>query len=246
MPFKPLIQYVKMSRNKLGLRLAIGVFLSILAVEAIVLVPSYTNFQKDLLSRLEHVGRATAIAVLSLQAHSSDRDALINARVMAHNSNEIVGGALYDAEGTLIGTFGEATVLELAPNSAGLTQRLTADGSRLEVLWTSTETGLPFTVVGRLDAEWIADELVSFVWRILGLTLLISTIVCGATLLIFHRAASSSCVRAATICSRSPLASVSSFLAISSAAILSAVPRSMALNACKTSPSSSERSTAMM
>ncbi len=69
------------------------------------------------------------------------------------------GAALYDADGRAIGHFGEAP--ELTPATArktGVTKQRRADGERYEVLWLAVETGLPVTVVGRLDSEEMADD----------------------------------------------------------------------------------------
>ena len=64
---------------------------------------------------------------------------------------------------------------------------MTADGKRLEVVWSADELELPVTVVGRLDAEWIAPEMNAFNWRIAELVLLITAFVGGAVMVIFNR-----------------------------------------------------------
>jgi PAS domain S-box-containing protein len=174
--------------SRVGLRLVLAVFLSIAVVEGAVLIPSSRNYERDLVGRLEHAGRAAAIAVFGGHGHASDRDLLIFARVMAARSEEFVGGTIYRLDGTPIGTFGEAPALtldEALSNRPPL--RRTGDGRRLEVAWIGPEVGLPITLVGRLDAEWIGEELTAFVWRILGLVVVISVVVCGTTMLIFDR-----------------------------------------------------------
>ncbi len=61
-------------RSKLALRLALTVFLSIAVVEAVVLIPSYRNYERDLLERLAHAGNAAVMAMFTSHAHASERD----------------------------------------------------------------------------------------------------------------------------------------------------------------------------
>lgn len=159
-------------------------FLSILAVEAIVLIPSYRNYERDLLRRLEDVGHATIVA--ALRSHPDGLSlSHLRAEATALHGSRLRGAALYDDAGQLIGEVGERP--RLVPNSPGTrstdTLRL-ANGSRYDVLWRGAETGLPVTVVGRLDASWIKPELTAFLWRIAGLVLLISVFVSVVTILI--------------------------------------------------------------
>ena len=42
-------------------------------------------------------------------------------------------------------------------------------------------------MAGRLDSRWIESELVAFVWRVIGLVLLISVFVSGAAMFILDR-----------------------------------------------------------
>ncbi len=60
--------------------------------------------------------------------------------------------------------------------------RHSEDGRFYEVVWPSQVTQLPITVVARLDASAIGLELLAFVFRIIGLILLISAFVCAVTL----------------------------------------------------------------
>ncbi len=175
-------------KSRLGFRLTVAVFLSILAVEAAVLVPSYANYKRDLIGRLQHVGLATASAALRSHGHSRPRDLLIAARLMDRMSEEFVGGAIYTDDGTLIGTFGEVPDLRLVQSVRTIPNKTSvAHNYRMDVLWKSAVTGLPFTLIGRLDTAWIHAELRNFILRIAGLVFLISVVVCGITLTVFGK-----------------------------------------------------------
>ena len=175
-------------RSKLGLRLALTVFLSIAVVEAVVLVPSYRNYESDLLERLAHAGGAAVMATFGSHAHATERDLGIYAKIMIAGSDELTGIALYRLDGALIGTHGEAPTLAQQAQTGSPRQRARSDnGRRLDISWPGSETGLPFSIVGRLDSSWIGPELTAFVWRILGIVLVLSIVTCGATMFIFDR-----------------------------------------------------------
>ena len=94
-------------------RIALAVFASILAVEAAILIPSYKNYERDLLLRLEDAGRTAMIAGLRLSGHGSDRDLLIAGRLLTRGTR-VEGGTLYHMDGREIGSFGEVPQLTLA------------------------------------------------------------------------------------------------------------------------------------
>jgi PAS domain S-box-containing protein len=171
----------------LCLRVTLSVFLSILIVEAVILVPSFKNYERDLLRRLEDTGAAAFGAGLGNLAEPSSEDVRAAGEAILRNPR-IGGAALYDGSGAFIGGFGEAP--ELTPAGAYPPERVAQrqdDGARYEVMWPGTEIGLPFTVVGRMNASWIDGELVAFLWRIAGLVLLISVFVSGIAILILGR-----------------------------------------------------------
>ena len=169
------------------MRLFLVVIVSIVAIETAILLPSYLDHRRDLENRLEHVGRTIVVMALKPRGDASDRDLLTYARLAARIS-ELSGGALYRPDGSLIGHFGEQPTLK--PDDAGgrpILMRMIEKGRRLEVVWTADELDLPVTVVGRMDAEWIAPELNAFIWRIAELVLLITVFGGAAVMLIFNR-----------------------------------------------------------
>ncbi|MFQ5535589.1 MAG: PAS domain S-box protein [Sphingomonadales bacterium] len=170
--------------SRLGQRVVAAVFVSIIIIEAAILVPSYKNYERDLLIRLDDVERTALTSAYLLQAHGSPRNLLITGKILTRHTN-LRGATIYALDGTEIGSFGELPELGLedAATSKNIS-RLTADGARYEVVWRPSETSLPFLVISRLNADWINGELRAFLWRIVGLVLLISVFVCVITMVI--------------------------------------------------------------
>ncbi|MDA1089951.1 MAG: ATP-binding protein [Proteobacteria bacterium] len=171
--------------GSLAVRIAAGVFFSIIIIEAAILIPSYLNFERDLLVRLEHVGRASITSAFKVQSHAREQDLPFFGKLITRK-REVVGGAFYRTNGQFIGKFGINPEIKLRKNLDAVEVQRSPDGQWLDVMWPSKVTALPWTVVARLDARWIGTELESFLVRIAGLVVLISIVVCGATMLILH------------------------------------------------------------
>lgn len=168
-------------------RVTAGILLSIVLIEAAILIPSVLSYRRDLLLRLEHSGLASISATYATNGHASPRDLVLFGRMLMRHS-QIVGAKLYFPDGTAIGEFGEIPSLSLQSKSTSpVLHRLTGDGRRYDVAWLAADTGLPISLVARLDASWIEPELWAFVWRMMGLVLLLSTFVGAATVAIVGR-----------------------------------------------------------
>ncbi len=82
-----------MTRCRLCWRITLAVFVAIFVVEAVILVPSYQNYQRDLLARLDEVGRGAVTASFALDG-GSDRQLLDVGQTLTRVSR-LTGGAIY-------------------------------------------------------------------------------------------------------------------------------------------------------
>ena len=113
---REIVQYLKeVLACRLCRNVALLVLSSILLIEGAILVPSYRNYERDLLVRLAQVGGAVVGAGLRNDHHDGADDIIAAGRLMLM-APEIAGGAIYAPDGRLIGTFGEAPALK--PSSA--------------------------------------------------------------------------------------------------------------------------------
>lgn len=177
---------VLLLRGRLTRRIGAAVFLSILVIETVILIPSYFSYERDLLVRLEHEGQATVRSLFTTGRHS-DLAMLKRTAVQVMEESRVLGGAFYPTYGDPPVLFGEAPKLAPhKPSEPWVVRKRSADGNRYDVAWPS-EFGSFYSVVARLDASWIAGELAAFVWRVLGLVLLISSFVTVVTMVIVGR-----------------------------------------------------------
>lgn len=101
-------KFGRLIKAKLSISVAAWVFLSIVAIEVIIFIPSYTRREQELLNQMQEVSTAKVEAILSLQVGDrTDTQVLTQLKSLIVHSN-IVGGALYKKDRQLVGNFGEA------------------------------------------------------------------------------------------------------------------------------------------
>ena len=173
-------QVMQLLQCRLCWRVTVFVFLSILAIEAAILVPSYVKRQDELLTGLEQQGLAVLRASIHWQSRSGQRVPHFDAQAL-QMLHPITGLSLLNASRAVIATYGEAPP---SISAAGRAPERASPwtGDRHMVSWGPEILGTPMTVVASLDSRMVALELSRFVWRIAGLTLIISLFVCGATM----------------------------------------------------------------
>lgn len=120
----------------------------VLISEFVVLVPAYFSHERDVLDRLSIVGKATISSTFLSQSHSGMRDMLLRGDVIARHSI-VRGGAIYQPGGKLLGKFGEPPTL---PVSNRNDHRYIASEGRYEFVLQLEHSGLPLTIVSRVDA----------------------------------------------------------------------------------------------
>jgi len=162
--------------------IAASIFLSILAIEAAILVPSYQDYERDLRDRLEQVTLAVVASGYRGMGTAPPRAILRRGESLV--GGWLRGGAVYGRRGELIGSFGETPELTLDMAHESGRRTVYRDKSRHEVVWAPEQTGVPWHIVARLDDSWIAPELTAFVWRIAGLVVLISVFVSTVAILL--------------------------------------------------------------
>lgn len=172
---------------RLCLHVTLIVFISILAIEAIILIPSYLGRQHELMTDLE----ASGLAAMRAALNGTDPETLQDTRLDNGDLSEfwpVVGFSVFDDSGRFLVRFGNSPPVP-AYDSAW------DDGSGYDVqsrgyrsaFWYSEDLRAPYMVVARLDAREVHADLRGYVLRIAGLTLLIAVFVSGTTVLVLIR-----------------------------------------------------------
>jgi adenylate cyclase len=193
-------KFGRLLKAKLSISVAAWVFLSIVAIEVIIFIPSYARREQELLTQMKEVSTVKVEAILSLKVGDRTHSQILTQIKSLTNRSNIVGGALYDKDGELIGNFGEVPPLPLQdfmvqdknkPTNQQKNQQGNQkpvgivplpDRNRVDFIWTSLRMDDRFMLILRQDTSSITTELQSFALRIGGLVLIIALFVTATTM----------------------------------------------------------------
>jgi class 3 adenylate cyclase len=179
---------LKLSRSRLSRQIVFWVFLSIVLIEIIILIPSYYRRRQELLDQLQQVSREVLSSTMSDNSMTEPRDILPIFQQKLRDDSVILGGGLYKPNGDLVGTFGEAPVIESSTVAMALQQPVRQpwrkrQGDRFDVGWLISTASGDCLLVVRHDSSMVRPELIAFIWRIAGLVIVIAVFVTAATML---------------------------------------------------------------
>ncbi|MFN3700652.1 MAG: putative bifunctional diguanylate cyclase/phosphodiesterase [Alphaproteobacteria bacterium] len=168
----------KIWKSKISWRIALAVFLTILAVQAIILNFTLRDFENARLMELREAGRTSIVPLLD--ARITD---LLATPIDEEDLNKLItltkvnGIAIYSNQFDLIKLYGEPlTLLMINQDSLSNTHR-SADGSSFEVVYRSNDLGRPFIIVAKLDSSHIHVQVQDYVKQTIIVMLLMSAFV---------------------------------------------------------------------
>jgi adenylate cyclase len=181
-------KFGRLVKAKLSISVAAWVFLSIVAIEVIIFIPSYFRREQELITQIQEVSTAKVGAVLSLKNSSRTSSQLLTQLESLMNYSTIVGGALYDKNRQLVGTFGETPQGLPVDQELPEMEILPVPGvDRVDMVWVSLRMDSRYTLVLRQDTSSIQSELQAFGGRIAGLVLIIALFVTATTMAVLAK-----------------------------------------------------------
>jgi len=164
----------QMLRFRLARRLFVVVFAAIVLIEFIIVFPSYNNFKQAQFDDFQELARVATSAALAEEMPEA-KELLNELKRIERSDPRIVGVGLLDESGKIIASAGEATDLKPLA-TAESTARLSEDGRRYEVYLQPPGIDSGRIVTVRMDASSVSRELNAFLFRILGLVLIICVV----------------------------------------------------------------------
>ncbi len=164
---------------KLSRWLAFWVFVSIVAIEIILLVPSALRRERELLGQIQQsTVESSALALQMLPDEATEIEVLDTLNTLYPSF--ALGGALYSQTGRYLGEFGESP--QLVSNRAQEQPTLRV-GNRYDIAWQTPVIGeRRYLLILRQDASQITGEVRGFILRVAGLVVIISVVVTVATM----------------------------------------------------------------
>jgi len=172
-------------KARLSRHIGFWVIVSVLLIEAIILIPSYLTQEKWQLAQLEHFGFITVSPIVRLADSATTASGLLSSAERVTAGSRVVGGAIYRAgDGQLLGTFGEPPELTLSGmEGRDLVRVISQDDLRYDVGWSAAKFQGAYHVIVRLDASSVRQELQAYVGRIILFVILIVAFVTAGTML---------------------------------------------------------------
>ncbi len=165
-------------KSRISWRIALAVFLTILAVQATILNFTLKEYQNERLEHLRAMGRSAIAPMLdptvtdTLAPPFSDEQA---GRLLA--TTGLHGMTVYSNQLDLIKSYGEQMALSvMSLEQLGRTYR-SADGASYEVIYRSNELGRPYIIAARLDSSNVQAEVFNYVKQTILVMLLMSALV---------------------------------------------------------------------
>lgn len=188
---RKLQEWVGLFRSPLSLRIVSSIFLSLAVIEGIVLIPSVEKRQQEILSQNEEVSAGKVNWILMTYPEANGPELLTHLEELGANPmlETILGGAVYEADGTLVGEFGEVPTIAFDDIRRDRPQYLNTDaGRRYDVAWTAQQAnGDEYELVLRHDAAGTQRALNLYILRVLGIVLLIAAFMTLVMMVLLNR-----------------------------------------------------------
>ncbi|MGB3199401.1 MAG: ATP-binding protein [Nodosilinea sp.] len=158
-------------------------------IEALILVPSVMRRERELLHYLRSLSTAQALGRLDATTLADRQDEGLIDDLQGLQTNQVIlGGAIYDRDGLQVGSFGEPPQLTLAESEQGrVPDRYYRRQQRYDAPWDMPPWRDRYVLIVRHDASDVQREFFAFIGRIVGLVVIISVFVTGATLVVLRQ-----------------------------------------------------------
>lgn len=171
-------------KARLSRKIVWRVFLSIVAIEVVILLPSYWRRERELLTQLEAVSETAVDAMVRLtELGLAGESQLLDTLEVIARDPLVRGFSLYRRDGSLVGEFGELPELPfgaIEDFDRAICGRKW-QGDRYDVARSIRTMDKPYVLIVRHDASGVQPELYRFILRITGLVLIIALVVTLAT-----------------------------------------------------------------
>ncbi|MFB2923477.1 adenylate/guanylate cyclase domain-containing protein [Aerosakkonema funiforme] len=172
-------------KARLSQRIIFWVFISIVLIEVIILIPSYYMRESELLWQIEDVSSAIVTSISRLTAQEVDNNKLLEEIKKITHGSVILGVAIYQPNGQLIGICGEPPEITFSDlKGKDEVRARNRNGDRYDVAWSGGKLGTNYIIIARHNATTVKQELSAYIARIAGLVVLISAFVTSVTMLV--------------------------------------------------------------
>lgn len=178
--------------SRLSRQIAAWVFTSLVAIEIVILVPSYDRRKQELLDQIQDVSEAMVKTTVRLaQQRMLAPEKLFDWLAKVTDKSLILGGEIYRLDGERIASFGEKPQLQFADlkNIKSWDCDRLWLGDRYDVAWSGYKFDVNYIFIIRHNSSSVQPALYAYAARIAGLVLIISVVVTASTMLVLGKIA---------------------------------------------------------
>lgn len=184
--FKP-SSFFALFKARLSQRITLLVFLSIVVVEAMLLIPSVYRREQELLRDIQRSAMSMIFGTLAKPDLQGSPQQLLRQLQSLEQDPTVLGATLYQANGQKVGQFGKPPVLSFQdilkkPNA----KRYDRIHHEYSAAWPTDVFQGKYTLIVRYDTQSVKSEIIAFIARIVGLVVIISVFVTIATMIVLH------------------------------------------------------------
>ena len=182
--------YIGLLRSRLSRRIVFWVFLSILAIEGIIFVPSFYRRRKEKLRELEVVSSEVFFAIKSALMVDSMGPIEMFRMVQSQLKPDsvILGAALYSSDCRLADSFGDRPQTACSGvDPERILRGFSTNPKYYEVAWPRSQFQGNYVLIIRHDASQVRLEMVKYALAIAGLIIIISAFVTLTTVWVLGR-----------------------------------------------------------
>lgn len=176
--YKPLSKTsAKIWRSRISWRITSAVFLTIMAIQAVVLSLTLDQKEQQILNVVREVGRSSIASTLTETMKFLETPFTQEKADRLISSTIVNGFTVYTTDLLLLGSYGEpVSMVMLDQESLSKTYR-TNDGGSYEVVYRPNDLSRPYIIVARLNSDKVAPQLFNFVEQTIIIMLLMSLLV---------------------------------------------------------------------
>lgn len=165
-------------RSRISWRITLTAFVTILLVQALILMVTAQNYKEEKLTELRTVGLAAMAPLIEKDKSDLNKSPITHeAAQKIIEATPIMGFSIFALDGTQILTFGEPRKLTFTGYIDHQATYLSPDMKRYEAVYGSSELRAPYSVVVRMDSSRVRDLVYGHIKQTIVVVLLVSAFV---------------------------------------------------------------------
>jgi diguanylate cyclase (GGDEF)-like protein len=171
-------------KGRISWRITMTVFATILLVQTCVLIFNVRNYEGELLSNLQKLGRASLAQAIDPSDAPMVSPVSLKIAKRLFSGTEIEGLTVYGIDMSVLQLYGMPTILKPNKESKGPLTYRSADNNHYEVLYSPVDLRHPYYIAAKIDATDVQPRVVGQVYQTLIIMVLLSGFVTSVLMLV--------------------------------------------------------------